>query len=120
MSVVVAVPDSPEGTAALAAAADEATLLNTNVVIVNLGLRPLDASMLPTGVETTVIDRIGIEQRDPLDVVLHEIDQHDTQRLVIGVRRRSAVGKALLGSLSQRLILNAPVPVVAVKVAEED
>lgn len=35
--------------------------------------------------------------------------------LVIGARRRSPVGKALLGSLAQNLILDAEIPVVVVK-----
>jgi nucleotide-binding universal stress UspA family protein len=35
--------------------------------------------------------------------------------LVIGMKRRSPVGKAVLGSISQRLLLDAPVAVLAVK-----
>lgn len=33
------------------------------------------------------------------------------------MRRRSPVGKALIGSISQRILLERPVPVLAVKVA---
>ncbi|RZK73323.1 MAG: universal stress protein, partial [Rhodococcus sp. (in: high G+C Gram-positive bacteria)] len=42
-------------------------------------------------------------------------ERPDIERLVIGVKRRSRVGKALLGSVSQRLILHSPVSVLAVK-----
>jgi nucleotide-binding universal stress UspA family protein len=35
--------------------------------------------------------------------------------LVIGARRRSPVGKFLLGSVAQTLILDADIPVVEVK-----
>jgi nucleotide-binding universal stress UspA family protein len=36
-------------------------------------------------------------------------------RLVVGVRRRSPVGKAILGGIPQRLILEATVPVLSVR-----
>jgi nucleotide-binding universal stress UspA family protein len=115
MSVLAAVPDSPEGVAALAAGVAEAQLLGTDLVVVNLALGPLDRSTIPAGVAVTVIDRKGKDDRDPADAVLDEIRDHAVDRVVIGVKRRSPVGKALLGSISQRLLLEAPVPVVAVK-----
>jgi nucleotide-binding universal stress UspA family protein len=118
MSVLVAVPDSPEGIAALAAGVAEADLLNTDLIVVNLALKALDTSSLPTGTQVKVIERAGRSDRDPAEAVLDEIKTHDVSRLVIGLKRRSPVGKALLGSISQRLLLESPVPVVAVKLRE--
>jgi nucleotide-binding universal stress UspA family protein len=118
MSVLVAVPDSPEGIAALAAGVAEADLLNTDLIVVNLSLTPLSTSAVPTGMQVKVIERVGRSDRDPAEAVLDEIRAHDISRLVIGLRRRSPVGKALLGSVSQRLLLESPVPVVAVKLVE--
>lgn len=118
MSVMVAVPESPEGVAALAAGAAEAQLLGTDLIVVNLSLARLDTSVLPSDVEVTVLDRHGRADRDPAEAVLDEIRDRDVQRLVIALRRRSPVGKALLGSVSQRLLLDAPVPVVAVKLRD--
>jgi len=118
MSVLVAVPDSPEGVAALAAAAAEARLLDTDLIVVNLALQSLDTASLPTEVQVKVIERVGKSDRDPAEAVLDEIREHDVSRLVIGLKRRSPVGKAILGSISQRLLLDSPVPVVAVKLRE--
>lgn len=115
MTVMVAVPDSAEGRVALDCAVNEARLLNTDLIVVNLTLGALDTSGLPDDVNVQVIDRSGRENRDPGAAVLDEIYAHKVDRLVIGLRRRSAVGKALLGSVSQRLLLESPVPVVAVK-----
>jgi nucleotide-binding universal stress UspA family protein len=119
MSVLVAVPDSAEGATALAAGLVEADLLHTDLIVVNLALTPMDTSTIPPGAQVKVIDRAGRGDRDPAEAVLDEIKVHDVSRLVIGVKRRTPVGKALLGSVSQRLILDSPVPVVAVKLPED-
>ena len=38
-----------------------------------------------------------------------------TDEIIVGVRRRSKVGKLLMGSTAQHVILNAPCPVVSIK-----
>ena len=117
MSIVVAVPDSPEGGRALSAAVAEADLLGTDLVVVNLGLRPLDTSAYG---ELAVVNRSGRDDKDQAEVVLGAISERKASRLVIGLKRRSPVGKALLGSISQQLLLRSPVPVLAVKLDEDD
>lgn len=115
MTVLVAVPESTEGRTALAAAAQEAQSLGTDLVVMNLGLRKLDGSALPAGVELTVVERSG-EYHEPADLVLDYLKDHPgITRLVIGMKRRTPVGKAVFGSVSQRLLLESPVPVLAVK-----
>jgi len=52
---------------------------------------------------------------DLAGAVLDEADAVKASLLVIGARHRSPVGKAFLGSVSQRLILDADVPVLVVK-----
>jgi nucleotide-binding universal stress UspA family protein len=115
MTVMVAVPDSPEGRTALSAAVDEARLRATDLVVLNLALGPLDLVGMPTDLEITIKERTGYA--DLADCVHAALDEHTgkVDVLVIGMKRRSPIGKALLGSLSQRLLLEVDVPVLAVK-----
>lgn len=89
------------------------------MVAINLALRPLDTSSIP---DSTKGHRAGPARQvrpDPVDAVLADIQEYGAQRLVIGIKRRTPVGKALLGSVSQRLLLEPPVPVLAVKLGED-
>jgi len=51
----------------------------------------------------------------PSDDVLQCAEDEDVDLIVIGIRRRSPVGKLLLGSNAQDVILKANCPVLAVK-----
>ena len=42
-------------------------------------------------------------------------EQNEVDEIVIGVKMKSKVGKFLLGSTAQQVILTAPCPVVSVK-----
>lgn len=118
MSVLVAVADSREGRYALGEAVKEVQQLGTSLVVVNLTLSRLDTSALPAGLDHEVVDRVGREDADPVDVVLEALERRpEVTRMVVGLRRRSPIGKAVLGSTAQRLLLESPIPVLAVKVA---
>ncbi len=47
--------------------------------------------------------------------VVRVAQERDAELVVVGVRHRSPVGKALMGSVSQRVLLDATCPVLAVK-----
>ncbi|MDD7932155.1 universal stress protein [Actinomycetospora straminea] len=111
MTILVAVTDDGPGTAALEEAVREGARRDTGVVALNLRAGPLEP---PDAPGVTVVDRLlGVEDGD---AVLERLEADaDIDLLVIGVRRRSPVGKALLGDVAQRLLLEAAVPVLAVK-----
>ncbi|KZE14601.1 MULTISPECIES: universal stress protein [Brevibacterium] len=118
MAIMVAVPDNASADAAVTAAIGEARHFDTNLVVIPLGIQSdfdttvLDASEVPY----ELVGRQGRGDRDPAEAVLDELEERDDiARLVIGMKRRSRVGKALMGSVSQRLLLDSPVPVLAVK-----
>jgi nucleotide-binding universal stress UspA family protein len=54
----------------------------------------------------------GMEPAEDLIAVAEEIE---ADFIVIGLRRRTPVGKLILGSNAQRILLEAPCPVLAVK-----
>jgi nucleotide-binding universal stress UspA family protein len=115
VTIVVAVTDSPEGRAALEYAAREARQLDQNLVAVNLTNADLDTATISDDQPYEVVVPESNEL-DEVEVVLQVLDgRTDISRLVVGVRKRSPVGKAVFGSIAQRLILEAPLPVLAVK-----
>ena len=119
MSVAVAVTDSPEGRTALDSAVAEARALDTGLLLINLTLHDFTDDEIPADLDVTLINRSGRGDRDPVTAVLDELSDHaEVARLVLGVRSRSRVGKVLLGSVAQRLILRSPVPVLTVRVPE--
>jgi nucleotide-binding universal stress UspA family protein len=116
MSICVAVTDSQEGLTALEAAAREAVQLNAPLVAVNLTGADLDTSPLPPDLPVEVVLPSSPSSLDEVEQVLRVLeDQPEITRLVVGVRKRTPVGKAVLGSVAQRLILEATVPVLSVK-----
>ncbi|WP_275295426.1 universal stress protein [Amycolatopsis sp. La24] len=113
MTVLAAVTDSYEGDLALARGFAEAELRGTKLLVANLRLGPLE---VPREAEI-------IERRAGVDIAEHVLEvlaerAGEVELLVIGMKRRSPVGKLVLGSVAQRLLLGAEVPVLAVKTVE--
>ena len=114
MTIAVAVTNSAEGRIALEYAAHEASLFGEELLAVNLTDAELDPSTTNGQPFEVVVPPSN--DLDEVDAVLQVLDERtDVSRLVVGVRKRSPVGKAILGSIAQRLILEAPLPVLAVK-----
>ncbi|MET0837515.1 MAG: universal stress protein [Marmoricola sp.] len=127
MSVVVAFSPDVYGRAALDHAATEAVRRETDLVVVNAtkGDSLVDAryahedevQALQTRLEsegvTVQVHRDVVP--DIADAVLEVADEVGATLVVVGIRHRSPVGKMLLGSVAQRIILDAHCPVLAVK-----
>ena len=58
----------------------------------------------------TPVGRVG----DPAEAILAVADRVGASYVVVGGRRRSPTGKALFGSVTQTVLLNAEVPTVTV------
>lgn len=126
--VVVGYLPTDEGRAAFSAALAEADQRNTSVLLVNSahGGAFMDSQLATDSDLESLVDA-GAEQGiivivrqfptapDPAEAVLQAIDDTNAGLLVIGLRRRSAVGKLLLGSTAQSLLMQAPIPVLTVK-----
>ena len=133
-TIVVGYVPKPEGHAALRRAAEEAQLRNARLVVVNShrGGREVEGEdavrsaedrdairreLREAGVEHEV--RQLVRGMDPADDLVNVAAEVEAEFIVIGLRRRSPVGKLILGSNAQRVLLDAPCPVLAVK-ADED
>ena len=128
MSIVVGYVPTPAGEAAARAAITEAGLRGEDLLIVNSAR---EGSLVETTVATQEdLDRVlaqaasagvraevvrGTHRDDFTDEILDLADRHDASLIVIGLRRRSTVGKFIMGSVAQRILLQAEHPVLAVK-----
>ena len=133
MSVAVAHQPSATGQLALREAVLQAGYRNTRLTVihiadtVDLDLAEAHTAKLRDDVATALAE-ISVGELDwdlalaPGDgventaaTILELAEKADAELLVIGARRRSPVGKALLGSVAQSLILDADIPVLVVK-----
>jgi nucleotide-binding universal stress UspA family protein len=126
-TVVLGYVPKPEGEAALAVAIAEAQLRQDDLVVVNAhrahhgdsegsGQAELDdvrARVEAAGVAVDVRHpETGLEASEDLLAIAEEVG---AELIVIGLRRRTPVGKLILGSNAQRILLDASCPVLAVK-----
>ncbi|MVA75696.1 universal stress protein [Auraticoccus sp. F435] len=116
MAIAVGFTSKPEGHAALHTAVSEARLRDLSVVAVvpdDGDLEQARALLAESGVPHEV--RPCQELQPLADALLELAETSTVEFIVIGLRRRTPVGKLLLGSNAQRILLDAPCPVVAVK-----
>ncbi len=116
--IVVGYSSKPEGRAALRRALSEARLRGASLVVVNTSSEVdtdagLTTELAASGVSYDI--RTPTEVHDSAEELIRTAEATDADFIVIGLRRRSPVGKLLLGSNAQRVLLDAACPVLAVK-----
>ena len=134
MAVVVGYVPTAEGRAAIRQAAQECRLRGTRLIVINSSrggnaLPAVDAARSAEELEALgkQLDAEGLEHEvrqlvrglEPAEDLIAVAEEVSADLIVIGLRRRSPVGKLILGSNAQRVLLDAPCPVLAVK-AQED
>ncbi|GAB3756325.1 universal stress protein [Microlunatus parietis] len=116
-TIVVGYSAKPEGSAALRTAIVEAGRRDARLIVVHTSTADEVAAL------TDELDQSGVpfevrkapDELDPADEVINAAEESHALFIVIGLRRRSPVGKLLLGSNAQRVLLDASCPVLAVK-----
>jgi len=129
-TVVVGYVPKPEGEAALSKAIDEAKLRGTKLVVVNShrGGQEFDGDAARKAEQDmdavrSRLDEAGVSYDlrqlvrgfEPAEDLISIAEANSAELIVIGLRRRSPVGKLILGSNAQRILLDAHCPVLAVK-----
>ena len=135
MTIVVGYLATREGRAALDAAIAEAELRSTRLLLVLSDKGAAPASSEAAVEHGMVLDDVRRELegrglgydvrevsqgRDVAEDLIGAAEEHDGTLIVIGLRRRSPVGKLILGVNAQRILLDAPCPVLAVKPGNDE
>lgn len=134
-TIVVGYVPRPEGRAALRVGIAEARLRDARLLVVNStrGGQQVDVGdAAAVGEELEAIRQELVESG--LDFEVRELargeevsedlisvaDESGADFIVIGLRRRTPVGKLIMGSHAQRILLDATCPVLAVKAGPQD
>ncbi len=134
MAVIVGYIASDEGRAALKYGVDEAIRRQEPLQVVHSErtgkgagadstrafVRELETAEKTLGEAGVALERLDFDRgNDPAEDLVEVAEAAEkagqSAVIVIGLRRRTPVGKLLLGSNAQRILLEAPCPVIAVK-----
>jgi nucleotide-binding universal stress UspA family protein len=85
--------------------------------------QPADLAWARTTLEEAGVDftvRQEVRGREASEELLDVVDEVGAELCVIGLRRRTQVGKLLMGSDAHRILMDAACPVLAVKGTPHD
>jgi len=128
VTILVAYVPRPEGQAALDKGMEIARRRNERLVVVNaspggskedpsmadvLDVERVEKLLSESGIDATF--KQFVRGKSAIEEVEEMVDSLQISLLIIGLRKRTPVGKLFLGSVAQELLLSVPCPVLAVK-----
>ncbi|NMG28180.1 universal stress protein [Aromatoleum evansii] len=128
MTIIVAYAPRPEGRAALDKGIELARRFQEHLVVVNAGpggtatdpslADSADAEDIEKMLASSGIDsefKQFVRGKSAVEEIEEMVERLQASLVIIGLRRRSPVGKLFLGSTAQDLLLKVDCPVLAVK-----
>mgnify|MGYP000680415466 CR=1 FL=1 len=128
MTILVAYVPRPEGQAALEKGIELAKERNELLIVVNA--TPGGTGEDPSRADAQDVERVeqlisvsGIQSefkqfvrgKNAVEELEDMVATHQVTMLVIGLRRRTAVGKLIMGSMAQEILMTISCPILAVK-----
>jgi nucleotide-binding universal stress UspA family protein len=128
MTILVAYVPRPEGQAALEKGIELAREAKANLIVVNA--TPGGTGEDPSRADAQDVERVeqlisvsGIQAefkqfvrgKNAVEELQDMVTAHQVSVLVIGLRRRTAVGKLIMGSMAQEILMTIDCPILAVK-----
>lgn len=128
MTLLVAYVPRPEGQAALDKGIEIAKRRNEHLLVINAS--PGGSTEDPSFADVQDFERVQellantglngelkqyVRGKNAVEEIQTLVESLNVSLLVIGLRKRSRVGKLIMGSVAQELLLTVPCPVLAVK-----
>ncbi|RFO97356.1 universal stress protein UspA [Rhodoferax lacus] len=128
MTILVAYVPRPEGQAALEKGIELALASKENLIVVNA--TPGGTGEDPSRADAQDVERVeqlisvsGIKAefkqfvrgKNAVEELNDLVAAHSVSMLVIGLRKRTAVGKLIMGSMAQEILMTVECPILAVK-----
>jgi nucleotide-binding universal stress UspA family protein len=128
MTIIVAFAPRPEGRAALEKGIEIARRRNEHLLVVNAisGSNQDDPSRADISEIEAVEERLAasglaaefkqfVRGKNAVTEILELAESPEVSLVIVGLRKRSPLGKLILGSVSRDILLSVPCPVLAVK-----